>query len=331
MPEGLKAQLAALPKAEIHVHLEGSLDPETIWELAQKNGVKLPADSLEAWRGYYQFKHFLHFIEVYRRSVQCLQTPEDYHLMIDRFLAGQAAQNVRHTEAFLSCSLALQRMDAATLISTLTSAKQTAEARHGVSLNLIADIARQFPDSQQQVLDLAIKSQGLFIGIGLGGKEDGFPPGLFKDTYARARAAGLHTVAHAGEAAGPESVREALDALKIERIGHGVRSLEDPELIKQLVDSQTPLEVCPISNYRLGIVRPEQPHPIRQLVDAGVFCTLNSDDPAMFETSLNNEYLTLAEQGFTLTELRQLSLNTLEASFLEPGAKARLRKRFTAA
>ncbi|HEY9840339.1 MAG TPA: adenosine deaminase [Candidatus Obscuribacterales bacterium] len=316
--------LLALPKAEIHVHLEGSLSPETVWELAQGNGTQLPADSLEQWRSFYSFTDFAHFIEVYGASVQCLRSPGDYARMLDSFLAGQAAQNIRYTEAFLSCSLALSRMKAGLLIETLSAAKAAAEARHGVKLKLIADIARQFPERQEQVLELALASEGLFIGIGLGGKEAGFPPELFTETYARARAAGLHVVAHAGEAAGADSVRAAVERLGAERIGHGVRCLEDPALVRELARRRLPLEVCPVSNYCLGIVAPDQPHPIRRMLDAGLFCTLNSDDPSMFGTSLLNEYLILAGQGFSLAELQQLSQNTWAATFLEPTERTKL-------
>ena len=322
--DALKAELRAWPKAEIHVHLEGSLSPETVWELAQRNGVALPAADFATWRSFYAFRDFGHFIEVYGHSVKCLQTPDDYFLLLDRFLAGQAAQNIVYTEAFLSTSLALSRMPAEELIPVLRQAKAEAESRHGVQLRLIADIARQFPERQAQVLELALASEGLFIGIGLGGREAGFPPRLFTDTYARARAEGLHVVAHAGEAAGPESVREAVAELGIARIGHGVRVLEDPGLAAQLAETGIPFEVCPVSNYRLGIVAPQEPHPIRRMLDAGLFCTLNSDDPAMFATDLLNEYTTLAKQGFSREELLMLADQTWRASFLSSAERRRL-------
>jgi adenosine deaminase len=164
----------------------------------------------------------------------------------------------------------------------------------------------------------------------LGGPEIGFPPELFEDVYARARQAGLHVVAHAGETGGAKSVRGALDALLSERVGHGVQSLEDAELLERLRREQTPLEICPQSNYRLGIVKAGEPHPIRALFDAGVRCTINSDDPAMFETDLNREYLTLAEQGFSEEELRQLSLATLQSTFLSDADKRALGERWKA-
>lgn len=322
--ERLKAELLALPKAEIHVHLEGSLTPETVWELAERNGVALPAADFETWRSFYAFRDFGHFIEVYGHSVKCLQTPDDYFLLLDRFLAGQAAQGIVYTEAFLSTSLALSRMPAEELIPVLRQAKAEAEARHGVQLRLIADIARQFPERQGQVLELALASEGLFIGLGLGGREAGFPPRLFADTYARARAEGLRVVAHAGEAAGAESVREAVAELGIVRIGHGVRVLEDAALVTELAESGIPFEVCPVSNYRLGIVSPDEPHPIRRMLEAGLFCTLNSDDPAMFGTDLLNEYTTLARQGFSREELLMLAGHTWRASFLAPAERLRL-------
>ncbi len=172
--------------------------------------------------------------------------------------------------------------------------------------------------------------RGLFLGLGLGGPEEGFPPELYEQVYAEARRQGLHVVAHAGETAGPASVWGALDSLQAERIGHGVRSLEDPALMDALRDRQVPLEVSPVSNYRLKVVPADQPHPIRQLVDHGLLVTVNSDDPSMFATDLNQEYRLLARQGFSWDELWQLNRNGLEASFLPEQEKAAYRAEWAA-
>jgi adenosine deaminase len=190
-------------------------------------------------------------------------------------------------------------------------------------VKFIPDISRELPDTQTQVLEFALKGKerGLFIGLGLGGIEAGNPPEGFIDTYKEAKRQGLRVVVHAGEADGPQSIRGAIDSLGAERIGHGIRCLEDSELLAELRRKQIPLEVSPQSNYCLGIVKRDRPHPIRQMVEAGLFCTLNSDDPTMFSTNLNNEYLTLAAQGFSWEELWQLNLNTLEASFLSAKEK----------
>jgi adenosine deaminase len=171
---------------------------------------------------------------------------------------------------------------------------------------------------------------GIVIGLGLAGQEVGYPPEDFVDTFAKARLQGLRVVAHAGEAAGAESIWGALHQLNAERIGHGIRCLDDDVLVQQLRDLQTPIEVSPQSNYCLGIVQRHQPHPIRQMVDAGLFCTLNSDDPPMFKTNLVNEYITLAQQGFSWEELWQLNLNTLEATFLTEPEKSAYREEWRA-
>jgi len=174
------------------------------------------------------------------------------------------------------------------------------------------------------VLDFVLKgrAQGIFIGLGLGGKEVGFPPELFSDVFAEARRQDLHVVAHAGETEGPPSVWGAIRSLQAERIGHGVRAIEDDQLVKHLSQTQIPLEVSPYSNYHLNIVSPDQPHPIRTLMDRGVYVTVNTDDPPMFSTDLTSEYVLLAGQGFSWDELWQLNLNALEASFLSDEVKA---------
>ena len=323
----LESRIAAMPKAEIHVHLEGATTAETYFEIAQRNGVELPARSLPQWQQYFHFESFDHFIEVYVTSTKLLRQAADYELLLRRFGAQQAALNVRYTEAFVSCSLVPPGAAAGDFLDALRRGVDAVEREHGIRIALIGDISREIPDSRHRVADLVIEGhkRGVFIGLGLGGPEIGFPPELFEDAYARARAAGLHVVAHAGETGGAQSVRGALDALRAERIGHGVQSIQDAALLERLRRDQTPLEVCPQSNYRLGIVGHGQAHPIRDLVDAGVRCTVNSDDPAMFETDINREYLTLAQQGFGEDGLWDLSEATLDSTFLSDGDKRTLR------
>lgn len=324
----LSDRIAAMPKAEIHIHLEGATSAETYFEIAQRNGVELPAQNLPQWQEFFHFENFNHFIDVYVTSTRLLKRAEDYELLLRRFAAQQAALNVKYTEAFVSCSLIPQGAAMDDFLGALRRGVDSAEREHGIRIALIADISREIPDSRHRVVDLAIEGhkRGVFIGLGLGGPEIGFPPELFADAYARAREAGLHVVAHAGETGGPQSVNGALDALFAERIGHGVQSLHDAELLARLRRDATPLEVCPQSNYRLGVAKPGEPHPIRALLDAGMRCTVNSDDPAMFETDLNREYETLAEQGFTWDELRELNLATLDATFLGDADKRALKE-----
>jgi adenosine deaminase len=317
-------RIEAMPKVEIHVHLEGATDAETVFEMAGRNGIALPAHSLAEWKSFYEFKDFDHFIDVYTEATRCMCSPEDFALMVERFLENQARQHVRYSEVFVSASHHLDRLSDDDLLAALAAGAAAGEARHSSRVRFIADIARHLPDTRWQVLESALRGQehGLFIGLGIGGKEVGHPPEDFADTFAEARRQGLRVVAHAGETAGPASIRGAV--LQAERIGHGVRCLEDDALVDQLRLNQTPLDVCPQSNYCLGVVSRGQPHPIRRLVDAGLLCTLNSDDPPMFSTSLNREYQTLAEQGFSWEELWCLNLNTLRASFLDEAEKAAL-------
>ena len=319
----LKDRLRTMPKFELHVHIEGAADADTYFEIAQKNQVKLPVRSRQEWQQFFDFRDFPHFIEVYLAAVGCLQTPEDYGLLIDNFFKHQAEQNILYTEAYLSATFIVERFEDEAMLDVIEAAITAGQQKYGCVVRLIPDIARMVPDSQEQVLEFVLKGKerGLFIGLGLGGPEEGWPPRLFTGTYEEARRAGLRTVAHAGEADGPESIRGALEDLRVERIGHGVRCIEDPALVDTLRDLQTPIEVCPVSNYCLGIVKQGEMHPIREMFDAGLNCCVNSDDPAMFSTSLVNEYVTLASLGFSWEELQQLNLNALEASFLSDTEK----------
>jgi adenosine deaminase len=324
----LARRLRAMPKVEIHVHLEGATDAETVYQMAQRNQVALPAASLADWKTFYAFTDFNHFIDVYTAASRCMRSPDDFALMAERFLAHQARQNIRYSEAFLSVSHQLDKLPDGELLDALAAGTAVGEAKSGSRVRWIADVARHLPHTQHRVLDFALRGRerGLVIGLGLGGKEVGHPPEDFADTFAEARRQGLRVVAHAGETAGPASVRGAIEALAAERIGHGIRCLEDPSLVEELRARQTPLEVCPQSNYCLGIVRRGEPHPIRRMLNAGLYCTLNSDDPPMFATDLTREYELLAEQGFSWGELWHLSLNTLEASFLAEEDKSRYRQ-----
>ena len=324
----LASRLCAMPKVELHVHLEGATDAATVWELAQRNKFDLPATSLEEWQQMYEFRDFNHFIDIYTAAVHCMQTADDFAFLLDRFFANQAEQNVRYCEAFLSASAMLNNFPQDEVIDVLAKGIVQGKEKYGIDLRFIPDIARHEPDTRYQVLDFILKGyeKEIFIGLGLGGIEVGYPPELFVDVYDEARKQGLHLVAHAGETVGAESVWGALTKLKVERIGHGVRAVEDENLLAYLKETQIPLEVCPHSNYRLKVTPVDQAHQLRALVDAGVYCTINSDDPPMFSTDLNSEYLLLAQQGFSWEELWQLNLNAIEASFLPEKEKALYRK-----
>ncbi|GJG86023.1 adenosine deaminase [Gemmatimonadetes bacterium T265] len=332
LPPELDRRLREMPKVELHVHLEGAMDADAVWAMAERNGTPLPAASIDEWRSFYAFRDFDHFITVYTAAARAMRTPEDWAFMAERFCAGQAAQHVVYTEAFLSASLMLQTLPPAVLVDALAAGVAAGEARHGVRVRFIPDIARHVPDTQRAVLDFVSlgHERGLFLGLGLGGPEVGFPPELFRETYAEARRRGLRVVAHAGETVGAAGVRGALEALGAERIGHGVRVLEDPALVELARARGVPFEVCPTSNYRLKVVPEGAPHPIRAMVDAGLLCTVNSDDPPMFGTTLVDEYRRLARQGFAWDELWALNANALGAAFLGDAERAAYRARFDA-
>jgi adenosine deaminase len=324
----LRQRIERMPKAEIHVHLEGTMTPDTVWNLAEKNRVRLPAASLESWKQYYAFRDFSHFIEVYVAASGAIAKPEDFTHIVAQFAAQQEAQNVLYSEVFLSASLHLERFHDEAIIDALQEGIRLVSRKHGVRLLFIPDIARERPQTQQRVLDFTLKGRdkGIFVGLSLAGQEAGYPPELFRNTFAEAQRKGLHVVAHAGEVVGPSSIWAALDCLHAERIGHGIRCLEDPLLVARLKNRRIPLEVCPVSNYRTGAISPSSPHPIRSLVERGLRCTLNSDDPPMFGTDLINEYCTLAAQGFAWRELWALNRATLDATFLDEGEHKELSK-----
>ena len=323
----LASRLKAMPKVEIHVHLEGATDASTVWELAQRNNITLPAATLADWKAMYQFRDFNHFIEIYTLAADCMRTPDDFGFMVQQFLQQQAQHNVKYCEAFLSASFMIDKFPQDEIVDVLSEQAKLGEAEYGVRVRFIPDIARHTPETQNDVLDFVLAGQasGIFIGLGLGGIEVGYPPELFTDVYAEARRQGLHVVAHAGETEGPASIWGALNSLKSERIGHGVRAVDDKDLMAHLAETQIPLEVSPYSNYRLKVTHPSQPHQMRELFDNGVYLTVNSDDPPMFSTDLSSEYILLASQGFSWQELWQLNLNALNAAFLTDEEKATYR------
>ncbi len=322
--------LKKMPKMELHVHIEGAVDAEVYFEIAQKNGIETNLKGIEEWRDFFHFKSFAHFIDVYIKSVSVLKKPEDYTTLIEGFFAYQASQNIVYSEAFLSASFLVESFSNGDILDAIELGLKNGRSVYGVEVALIPDIARNIPLSKEAVLELVAegKKRGIFIGLGLGGLENGYPAHLFADVYKKASQYGLRKVAHAGEAVGAESILEALDFLEAERIGHGIRCLENEMLMKRLKEKKIPLEICPSSNYRLKLVDENKPHPIREIYDNGLFCTLNSDDPVMFSTSLTDEYILLYNQGFSMKELWKLNLNSINASFLGDEKKAEWKLRF---
>jgi adenosine deaminase len=323
VPEALQKQLRAMPKVELHVHLEGSTSPEAIFRMARRNGISLPATDLKGWDAFCQFTDFNHFITVYETSTKCMLTETDFTEMVVDFCERQARHNVRYTEAYLSTGLHLEKLPARELITALENGARDGERRYGTTVRFIPDISRERPWQQDGILSFAVEAgkRGVGLGLGLGGIETGYPPRLFRETYDKAHKAGLHLVAHAGETTGAEGIRETVQLLHAERIGHGIRVLDDEEVIDLLRGERVPFEVSPQSNYCTGVVSLGQPHPVRAMLDRGLLCTINSDDPAMFSSDLSNEYVTLAAQGFSLEELVSLDRNAALASFMSQPEK----------
>lgn len=328
VPANLAQRLRQMPKVETHVHLEGATDAETVFAMSQRNKIALPVSTLDEWKAFYRFRDFKHFIEIYITAAACMRTPEDFRNMVKSFLHRQSEQHILYSEAYFSPSLHFDKLPDEEIIEALRVGANEGETQYGSRVRFIPDISREYPHLQKRVLQFALKArdEGIAIGLGIGGIEADFPPQLFAESFDKARSEGLHVVAHAGETVGAESVQEALQHLKAERIGHGIRALEDKALVAHLRETQVPMEVCPQSNYCLGVVPHNAPHPIRHMMEAGLSCTVNSDDPPMFSTDLNNEYMTLAAQGFSFSELWKLNLNTLNATFLPETEKNALRK-----
>lgn len=326
--------IKTMPKVELHVHLEGSIEPATLLHLAERNNVPLPARTLEELREWYQFRDFPHFAEIYGTLSRCLRTPDDLEFIARAFLAGQAAQNIRYSEVTYTALTQYRNygMAYAEQLAALNRARRWAEQTLGVTMGLIIDIPRQV-DSDGGILtaEWVIDSLGDgVVALGLGGIEVGHPPAKHGAAFARARDAGVPLVLHAGETAGPPSIWDALRQGS-QRIGHGVRCLEDDALVEELRRRQIPLEVCPTSNVCLGVVPSFAEHPLPQLLDAGLNVTLNSDDPPMFNTTLTDEYRAAA-RTFNLDreQLIGLTLNAARVSLLPPAERATLEQELAA-
>ena len=322
MPLEPSGFVLSLPKAELHLHLEGSIEPPTLLELRQRHG--LDGASLAEVEQLYNYKDFTGFLAAFKDVTGHLRTPEDYELITYRLMERLKTQNVLHAEVIVSAGVCLWRkQNFAAIFEGLERGRQRGERDFGISLLWIFDAIRQFgAEKAQRVLDLAIQFRDRnVVGFGIGGDERAGPAQWFAGVYARAAEHGLHLTAHAGENAGPESIWGALN-LRAERIGHGLTAGQDPELIEELAESQVPIEICVTSNLRTGCCAALAQHPVRRYFEEGLMLTLNSDDPAIFATSLVAEYALVQETfGFTEEHLRELARNSFEASFLPPEKK----------
>ncbi len=306
--------ITEIPKAELHLHLEGSLEPETLRRLR-------PGLSLEEIRTQYRYDDFPQFLQSFKWVAQHLETPEDHVLVARDLFATLARQNVRYAEVMLSVGVLLwKRQDAANTFEALA----VAAAKAPFPVRWIFDAIRQFPvEAAEEVLELAIRYRPLgVVGFGIGGNEALGPARRFHDVFAKARRAGLRLTVHGGETTGPRSIWEALEG-GAERIGHGIRAVEDPVLLRRLAECRIPLEISISSNVLTGAVASLEAHPLRRIYDAGVPVLLNTDDPAMFHTSLNREYQLAHEVfGFCEAELRQVAANGFTYAFDAEAARA---------
>ncbi|TQK51533.1 aminodeoxyfutalosine deaminase [Streptomyces sp. SLBN-118] len=320
--------IAGLPKAELHVHHVGSASPRIVAELAARHpDSKVPTDP-EALADYFTFTDFAHFVEVYLSVVDLVRTPEDVRLLTFEVARDIARQNIRYAELTITPFSSTRRgIDEKAFMAAIEDARRAAEAELGVVLRWCFDIPGEAGlEAAEETARLAVdlRPEGL-VSFGLGGPEIGVPRPQFKPYFDRAIAAGLHSVPHAGETTGPGTIWDALNDLRAERIGHGTSATQDPKLLAHLAQKRIALEVCPTSNIATRAVADLDQHPIKEMVAAGVLVTINSDDPPMFGSDLNNEYavaarlLTLDERG-----LADLAKNAVEASFLDPAGKARI-------
>lgn len=322
LPDAPDAAIARMPKAELHIHLEGSVRPATLLALARRNGVALPAANEVELRDFYRFRDFDHFLAVYDLICDCVQTPDDLTLMTHELGAAAAEQNIRYMEVtFTTCGRLRRDFALNDQLAGIRAGAQQAERDFGVRMQFIPDVVAENTVAEAWTLArwaIVQHERGNGVcALGLAGKEVGRDAATLAPVFAHVRDAGLPRALHAGETVGPESIWEALTALHASRIGHGVRVIEDPKLLELLHAMQIPLEICPTSNIRLGLYPEMAAHPVRQLWDAGLYLTINTDDPPMFGTTLTDEYRALAiVHGFTMDELKRLSLNAARAAFL---------------
>ncbi len=315
--------LAAAPKAELHLHFQGAIRPQTLLELARRQNIAVPAEDVAGLRQWFQFRDFAHFVEIYALLRACLVDRSDYELVAYELGAELARQNVSYAEVTFTPGPEVYRGPRETFFDGLTRGRQRVRQDFGVELRWIFDIPRRtvtlHPDIPLADFITSVAIDGRddgVVGLGLAGTEAGYPPEPFEPWFDRARAAGLHSAPHAGETAGPESIWGAIRALGAERLGHGVRAIEDPALLEYLVEHHIALEVCPTSNVRLGVFPSLADVPVAQLLAAGALVTVNTDTPAVFDISLTDELL-LLESTYKLEHavIEQVRNHAFEAAF----------------
>ncbi|MCY4455659.1 MAG: adenosine deaminase [Chloroflexi bacterium] len=319
--------IRALPKAELHIHIEGTLEPEMMFDLAARNGVELRYGSVEEVRAAYEFSDLQSFLDIYYEGMAVLRTERDFQDLARAYFERAHADGVRHAELFFDPQAHTGRgVPFETVINGLHAAIEEAGADHGINASLILCFLRHLPAAAAMAtLEEALPFLDRIEGVGLDSSEAGYPPEDFVEVYERARAAGLRAVAHAGEEGPPEYVWEALDVLGVERVDHGVRSEEDEGLLERLVRDRVPLTMCPLSNVKLRVVDRLEDHNLKRLLNRGVRVTINSDDPAYFGGYIGDNYIaTAAALGLTRDEVVAIARNSIEAAFLDDAGKAGL-------
>jgi len=323
----MKSFIHGLPKAELHIHIEGSLEPELMLELAGRNGVKLPFASVAEVRQAYEFTDLQSFLDVYYEGARVLVKEQDFYDLAHAYLQTVAAQNVRHVEIFFDPQTHTERdVSFETVITGLRRALDDAESEWDLSSKLIPCFLRHLSaEAAMETLERAVPFRDWITAVGLDSSELGNPPSKFERVFDKALSLGMKTVAHAGEEGPPDYIRQALDLLDVSRIDHGVRCLEDPKLVELLRKKQTPLTVCPLSNVKLGVFKKLEDHNLKDLLEAGLCATVNSDDPAYFGGYIEENYVAVQEAlGLTRDHLYRLARNAFEASFLTADQRGRL-------
>ena len=322
------ALIARLPKCELHIHVEGSLEPELMFALARRNGIRLPYASVDAVRQAYRFRNLQDFLDVYYLGMSVLITEQDFYDLAFAYLKRAHADNVRHVEMFFDPQAHASRgVPFATVIDGLYRAAQEAAVKLGIEAHLILCFLRDLDEANaERTLDAALAHRRKFIGVGLDSTEVGNPPSKFKRVFRRARDAGLFLVAHAGEEGPPQYIWEALDVLGVDRIDHGNRSVEDAALLARLARDRIALTLCPLSNLRLRVVTDLADHPVKSMMERGLLVTINSDDPGYFGGYLNQTYRAIREAlGLDREDIITIIRNGWIASFIaEPEKQAAL-------
>jgi adenine deaminase len=323
----LETLIINAPKAELHIHIEGSMEPEMIFNLAARNRTPLPFASVEEARKSYDFRDLQSFLDIYYQGARVLLHERDFYDLTWAYLLRRAAENVRHAEIFFDPQTHTDRgVPFETVVTGIHRALADGEQQLGLTSKLIMCFLRHLSaDMAMDTLNEALRFKGMIAGVGLDSSEVGHPPGEFKEVFDKARRHGLLAVAHAGEEGPPSYIWQALEELKVSRIDHGVRCLEDPKLIEKLVAEQIPLTVCPLSNVRLRVVNSMAEHPLKRMLEAGLCVTVNSDDPAYFGGYVAENYLAAyRELGLDTDEIRRLIKNSFRASFLGEVEKEKL-------